>query len=468
MYVPWPVVAVLLSLAVLLVLIVRWQWHAFAALLVVSIGLGVVTGMRPVAVVTSLERGVGDILRGVALLLGLGAILGRLLDRSGAAQIIANRLVQVLGEHRASLGVLIASYLIGIPVLFNVGFLLLIPIMYRLQQTTGRSLLYFLLPMGFSLSVAHSLVPPHPGIVATVQVFGGDDANRVMVDTILGGALLGIPMVVAGWYGPGRWWAKRQMVEPPPALVDSQPAASTGDSPETSGKPALPFSAAIAIVLLPLTLSLVGFGAGLAADSKAGSRLVSARPMLVSWFQFLGQPTIALGTTCAVGLFGFGTALGWDRKTRQKIVTDGLMDVGSMLFLFGAAGGFKQVIQDSGAGEALANLVSSWPLSPVMVAFITGTVVRAALGSATAAHVTTSAILAGVAAQLPGQATILVLAVSVGVTVITTPADSGFWMVKEYGNLSVRQVLVYYNVARIFMALVGLALLLICEHIWFG
>src|SRR5882724_1092050 len=219
----WSIIATAASLAILLFLILRWHWHAFAALLFVSIGLGLASGMPPEAAVRSLSKGVGEMLAGVTLLLALGAILGRVLDRSGAALVVAGRLVDAVGIERAPLGVLLASYLLGISVFFNVGFLLLIPILYRLQETTKQSLLFYLLPMSFGLSLTHSLVPPHPGIVATVQAFGGSQASQVMIETIIGGTLLGLPMALIGWFGPGRAWARKQMVEPPDRLATPTP-----------------------------------------------------------------------------------------------------------------------------------------------------------------------------------------------------------------------------------------------------
>lgn len=473
----WSIIATAASLAILLFLILRWHWHAFAALLVVSIGLGIAAGMPPEATVRSLSKGVGEMLAGVMLLLALGAILGRVLDRSGAALVVAGRLVEAAGIERAPLGVLLASYILGISVFYNVGFLLLIPILYRLQETTRQSLLFGLLPMSFSLSLTHSLVPPHPGIVATVQAFGGTQASQVMIETIIGGALLGIPMALVGWFGPGRAWARRQMVEPPARLAAVTPKPRDQPPLTTQNSPGLGLS--LAVILLPLGLCVLGFGAGLLGDMKrlpaflmtsllqkdelpAFLGVLSHRP--VDWLLFLGNPTIALGLTVVVGMIVFGRSQSWSRHDRNKLVSDGLQDVGSMIFLFGAAGGFKQVIQDSGAGLAIANLFASLPLSPVLLAFVTGVAVRAALGSATAAHATTSALLAELALQSGCRASVLVLAVSVGVTFLTQPADTGFWLIKEYGNLSVRDVLVRYNFCRGVMALVGLGILLICER----
>src|SRR5436190_13980537 len=169
---PWPALCTAIALVVLLVLIIRYKFQAFVALLAVSLGLGLAAGLPPLRVVAAMGQGIGDILAGVTILLALGAMLGRILDASGAAEVIARTLVRGFGVPRASLAVLVAGYLIGIPVLFNVAFLLLMPIMYRLQRDTGKSLLWFVLPLTFSTATMHSLVPPHPGIVGAVQVLG--------------------------------------------------------------------------------------------------------------------------------------------------------------------------------------------------------------------------------------------------------------------------------------------------------
>jgi len=186
----------------------------------------------------------------------------------------------------------------------------------------------------------------------------------------------------------------------------------------------------------------------------------------LDWLRFLGKPTIALLVPTALAFWLYGTRRGWDQKRLAKLTTDALQDVGGMLFLFGAAGGFKEVIQATGVGDYLALQMRQLPLTPVAVAYVVAALVRIALGSATASILTASALLAGLAAELPGQETLLVLAVACGVTVMTQPADSGFWMIKEYGNLSVRDVLTRFNACRIFMSLVLLGLLLAYETLF--
>ncbi|MBM4070722.1 MAG: hypothetical protein FJ271_17470 [Planctomycetes bacterium] len=469
----WPAICTLLFLGLLLVLIIRYQLNAFAALLVVSIGLGLGAGLTPLVVLDTISRGVGDIMRGVAIILALGAMLGRILDATGAAEVIARTLVKAFGPARASLAILLAAYLIGIPVLFNVGFLVLIPIMWRLQRETGQSLLHFVLPLCFSLGVTHSLVPPHPGIVGAVKSLAGDNSGRVMVETIIFGALMGVPLALFGWLGPGRWWARRQFVEVPPHLsAPRSPAEPTGNA----ARPLPSFLSCVAIVTMPLFLSILGFALELQKEHLPGWMLaplahrefIAGWPPLhiaapLAWLQFLGHPTMALLVPTGLAFLWLGIGRGMSRGQLAKIAGDALQDVGGVLFLFGAAGGFMQVIQATGAGQYIAERFRDLPLSPVLVCYLVSVLMRIALGSATASILTASAILKRFAEDMPGQETLLVLAVANGVTFMTQPADSGFWMVKEYCNLSVHDVMIRFNSCRILMSLLGLALLLTAE-----
>jgi gluconate transporter len=467
----WLGLCAILALAALLLLVIRVRTHAFVALLLVSLGLGLAAGLPPDRVVDAIHKGVGDILRNVTLILALGAMLGRMLEASGAAELIARRLIALLGAKNTSLAILLAAFVIGLPILFNVGFLLLIPIVWRLQKQTGRSLLYFLLPLAFGLGTTHSLVPPHPGIVGAVERLGGADADRVMVETIVFGTLLSLPMVLLGWLLPGRWWAARQFVTNPEPLAHSA-SADPAESRATS------LTLALLVILAPLGLSVFGFGAKLLHDLHLVPAWMTASPwpreqlpaaLAVlshppqAWIEFLGKPTVALFVATVLAFWLYGVRRGWDQARLAKLTGEALQDIGPMVFLFGAAGGFGAVIDATGAGRVIAEQAAQLPLSRVAVAFLVAALVRIALGSATASILTAAALLRGLAEQMPGQETLLVLSVACGVTFMTQPADSGFWMVKEYGNLSVRDVMLRFNLCRIFMALAGAGILLVYE-----
>lgn len=503
----WPALCTLIGLVLLLALIIRWQMSAFVAVLIASLAIGLAAGMSPGTVVETVGRGIGSIMKEVTVILALGAMLGRILEASGGAEVIAQRFIDAFGQKRASLALLCASYLVGLPILFNVGFLVLVPIVYRLQKQTGQSLLYFLLPMSFSLGITHSLVPPHPGIVIAVEILSGartppplpgakteskaeakaeakapanDGAavpqrqptppNQVMVQTILFGALMSLPLTLLGWYGPGRWWARRQHVTTPEALAGTM-------TTRTTTVPAS-FPAALAVVTLPLLLSLLGFGAELFERMRLLPEAF-ARPLVdpemvstpfkvlthppLAWLKFLGTPSMALLAATGLAFWLLGIRHGMDRTALAKVADKALHDVGGILFLFGAAGGFKEVIEATGAGRWIADTVIALPLSKIATAYLVAAMVRVALGSATASIVLASSLLAGVARTMPGQETLLVLAVANGVTFMTQPADSGFWMIKEYGNVSVRDVMLKFNMCRISMSLAGVAILLAYE-----
>jgi gluconate transporter len=464
----WPAIYTVLFIGILLVLVIRYQVQAFIALLLASLGLGLASGMNPTATIEAMGRGVGDLLAGVMIILALGAILGRMLEASGAAEVIAESLVSAFGEKRASFAMLLASFLVGIPVLFNVGFLLLVPIVYRLQRQTGSTLIAFLVPMSLGLGVTHSLVPPHPGIVGAVgQIAPQGEQGRVMVETILFGTPLALVMALVGWWATC-WWVREEMVTVPEQFAD----AAVASSPRRPS-----FALSLLIVVMPLLLSLMGFGMKLLNELKLVPRWMSqpwteapaprvfaiAGNTLLDWLVFLGNPTMALFVSTGLAFWLLGGRLGFDRKQLAKIADKGLNDVGPMVYLFGAAGGFSAVIKGTGADGVIADVVQRLPISPIATGFFVAVLVRIALGSATAAVLTASPLMAKVAASMPGQETLLVLSVAVGVTFGTQPADSGFWMVKEYGNLSFKGVLLHFNGIRVFMALVGIAILLLAE-----
>jgi H+/gluconate symporter-like permease len=264
-----------------------------------------------------------------------------------------------------------------------------------------------------------------------------------------------------------------------PEHLAGKDGAAPASKLEDLGKAAPPsFSLSVLIVTMPLLLSLLGFGATLLDDLKRLPDWMTRPPFErsalpawlaglahppLAWLNLLGHPSMALLVPTGLAFLLLGLRRGLGKDQLAKLATSALQDVGEIVFLFGAAGGFKQVIQDTGAGEVIAKQIQQLNLSNVAVAYLVAVLMRMALGSATAAILTAAALLAELVAKLPGQETLMVLAVANGATFMTQPADSGFWMVKEYCNLSVRDVMVRFNICRITMSLTGLSLLLAYE-----
>ncbi len=465
MLTPWPALFTVLAIGLLLLLIIRYQMQPFIALLIAGLVLGLASGLPPVETLRVMGVGIGKLLEGVLIILALGAILGRMLEASGAAEVIAQTLVNRFGEKRAPFALLLAAFLVGIPVLFNVGFLVLIPIVYRLQMKTGRSLIVFLVPMAMGLSVTHSLVPPHPGIIGAVQKIGEADPSRVMVETILFGSMLAMVLAVVAW-SVSLFWTTH--IETPKQFANLEQR-------EPHTLPA--FAVAVLIVVLPLVLSLLGFGLRLLrdlghvpdwmskpwSDQPAPPWFAIAENTLFAWLEFAGNPAMALFIATGLAFWLLGGRQGMDAKKLAQVADKGLNDVGSMAYLFGAAGGFSEVIKATGADRVIAQFVQGLPISPLASAYLAAVLVRMALGSATAAILTVSSLVAGIALTMPGYETLLVLAVAVGVTIGTQPADTGFWMLKEYGNFSIRQVLFNFNSIRVVMSLTGISILLFVD-----
>ena len=461
-----PALFILLALTLLLILILRYQFNAFVAMLLAGLALGLIAGLSPGDTLNAVKKGIGEILRDVTLLIVLGALLGKMLEASGAAEAIASKLLSWFGERNASLAILVTGLIIGIPVIFGVGFLLLIPIIWRLQRQTGQSMLWFLLPMGFSLGVTHSLIPPKPGIVFAVTQLGGPDVSQTMMQTILFGTALAAPVTLIGWLGLGRLWAKRQFVTLPEHLASA---------PVQRPNAPAPFLLSLVIVLAPLVLSLLGFTVDLLNKLSYlpewfNAAIVSSENLTLhttlDWLLFLGRPEIALLVPTGLAFWLMGSRRGLDRRQLAKIAGDAIQEVAPMVLLFGAAGGFKGVIEATHVDDVVKQMAEASTLPPLVIAYVVAALIRIALGSATAAIATASPLLLGMVPSFAGREVFLVLAVANGVTFMTQPADSGFWMIKEYGNLSVRDVFIKYNACRIFMSLLGLGFLLLCNSIW--
>ncbi|HEY1497022.1 MAG TPA: gluconate:H+ symporter, partial [Candidatus Solibacter sp.] len=335
------------TLACLLLLILVGKLHAFLALLISSMFMGLAAGMGPEKVLKSIQTGFGDALGFIAVVIGLGAMIGRFLEYSGGGRALADWLLVKFGKDHAAWAVLIASFLVGLPIFFEVGFIILIPIVWSLTRETKRSLLFYGLPMAAALTMTHSLVPPHPAPAAAAQLMGGDLAH-----TIIYGVMMSIPMTLISGIVYGTWVARRIYIGVPEIA-----AAMTMKSAESPGAPP-PVPIVVLLLLLPVTLT---FGA-----TMASLRNIPFRGVAV----FLGHPYTALTITTLVALYFFGLRRGLSRDQVLKMATDSLLPIGGLMCIIGGGGALKQVIVDSGVGTYAGKLLMTSAISPLIVVWL--------------------------------------------------------------------------------------------------
>ena len=437
-------IAVVLSITLLLLLIIRYKVHAVFSLLAASVVLGVVSGMDPAAILGSLRKGMADLLGSIALLVAGGMILGRMIEVSGGGQVVARSLIRAFGQDRVPWAIVTAGYLISIPVFFDAGFLTLVPLMWSMSKETKQSLLTFTLPLLCGLTATHGLVPPSPGPAAATQLLGAD-----MGKVILYGMVLAVPMSIAGGIVYSGWISRRIYVEPPRSLT------VTVEEQEELVQHSPSFATVLGVVLLPVVL--IGSGTFL-------PRLLAEDSRVLEWVGFFGSPQIALMISAAVAIIVLGFRGGLSANAALAQVSHSLNSIGSLIIIIGTAGSFKQVIVDSGAGPYFAEWLVGTHISPLLIAFMIGAALRLIIGSATASILTAGGLAAPVAAAFPAvDPALMVMGVAIGGSITSHVNDAGFWMVKEYCGMTVGETLKAYSVAKAVTSLAGLVALLLLD-----
>jgi len=404
-----------------------------------SMALGIASGMAPEKVLKSIQVGFGDALGFIAVVVGLGAMIGRFLEQSGGGRALADWLLAKFGKDRAAWALLVAGFLVGLPLFFEVGVVIMAPLVWSVTRETRRSLLYYALPALSALTIVHSLVPPHPAPAAASQLFGADLGH-----TILYGIAVSIPAGVIGGMIYGRWIANRIYIEPPDFAV----------APEKASHGKTPPSIAMVILLLLMPVLLI-FGATVANLYKVPFRGAAV---------FFGHPFTALAVTALVAIYFFGLRRGVTRAQAAKMAADSLAPMGALLCIMGAGGAFKQIIVDSGVGTYAGKMLLTSSISPLLVAFVIAMAMRLAQGSATVAIITAAGIVAPIVKGIPGYSPdILVLALCCGGSGFSHVSDSGFWLVNQYFNMSVSQTLKTWTAMKVVSMFVGLALVLLLQ-----
>ncbi len=430
------------GVAFLLVLIAVLRIHAFVALLVTSLFVAVVGGIPLSEVAGEIQRGMGSTLGYIAVVIGVGAIFGELLQRSGGAETIAAHLLRRFGEERAPLALGLTGLIVAIPVFFDVAFILLVPLIYGLTRRTGRPILYFAIPLAAGIAVAHSFIPPTPGPVAVAGLLGADLGTVIAV-----GVAAGIPStLIAGIYF-GRYISKKITVGVPDFAEDEVPA-------DEKLHPRPTFAVASLLVLLPLVLILSGTVTSVTLQEGHPVREIMA---------LLGHPFTALLLTALLSFYLIGTRCGFSAAEVRDMATKSLEPVGLIILVTGAGGVLGKVLVAAGVGDALATLLADTSLPIVLLGFTIAAVVRVSQGSATVSMVTAAGLLTPVIEIGDASGLTLALAtvaIACGATVLSHVNDSGFWLVGKYLGLSERDTLRSWTVMETLIGLIGLTVVL--------
>jgi Gnt-I system high-affinity gluconate transporter len=402
----------------------------FLSLLIVAIIAGLLLGMQPAVLMKSVETGVGSTLGGLALILCLGAVLGKILELSGAAEKIATTLINTFGKKNIQWALLITGLLVGIPLYYNAGFVILVPLVFSLARTSGLPLLYLAIPMAASLSTTHCFLPPHPGPLLLVNSFKAD-----MGKTLLYGLIIAIPAAITAGPLLGRLLKKVEIEIP----QQSEIKRSVNEYPNSS----LSFLMALLPVLL-ITLAVIA------------NNFLQADSLIKKIILFIGDPTVALLLSVLSAIYFLGIRRGKTMPQLMQWLQDAISGIAMILLIITAGGVFKQVIIDSGTGKYITSFASQWNISPLIFAWVVTALLRVAIGSASVAGITAAGIVSPLLLTTNVSPELLVLAVGTGSVFGSHINDSGFWMFKEFFKLSLKQTFLSWTVMETIISVIGL------------
>ena len=434
------VVAAILGLVILLVLIIKFKVQAMIAILVGAIAIGLIAGMPTSMIVTAVNDGIGNTLKGIALLVGLGSMFGAILEISGGAQTLAVTMVRRFGDEKAAWALGITGMVIAMPVFFDAGLIILIPLAFSLAKRTNRSTLFYAIPLLAGLAVGHAFIPPTPGPVLVATMLNVDLGWVILVGIFCGAAA----MIVAGPIF-GAYCGKKYMV-PVPDRVGTQEEIDESKLPS--------FWSIVGIIFIPLLLIICKSVAGVLPA------LAGVQPV----FDFLGEPFVALLIATIAAMFILGIRHGYSMEELEKIMTKSLEPTGLILLVTACGGVLRYMLQYSGLGDVIGNAVSSLNMPLVLLAFLVAVLVRISVGSATVAMTMAAGIVAalpGVAEMSPMYLACTVAAVAGGSTVCSHFNDSGFWLVKSLVGMDEKTTLKTWTIMETLVGVTGFVVALI-------
>lgn len=432
--------AAIIGMVILLVLIIKFKVHAMISILVGAISIGLIAGMPVEDIVLAVNDGIGNTLKGIALLVGLGSMFGAILEVSGGAQTLAVSMVKWFGDKKAAWALGITGLVIAMPVFFDAGLIILIPLAFSLAKRTKRSSLFYVIPLLAGLAVGHAFIPPTPGPVLVASMLGVDLGWVILVGVVCGT----FAMIVAGPIF-GSYVGKKYQVAVPEHVANQE------DFDESK----LPnFWVIVGIILIPLVLIIM--------DSVTG--VVPALSGLQPVFGFLGEPFVALLIATIAAMFVLGLKHGYSMEELEKVMTKSLEPTGMILLVTACGGVLRYTLQYSGLGDVIGNAVSSANLPLVVLAFIVAALVRICVGSATVAMTMAAGIIAaipGIAELSPLYLACVTAAVAGGATVCSHFNDSGFWLVKSLVGLDEKTTLKTWTIMETLVGATGFVVALI-------
>ena len=428
----------------LVVLFITWlRLPAFIALLLGSMIVGLGARMPLSDIPRAFQQGVGDTLGFVALVIGLGTVIGKLLAESGGAVVVSNALVSRLGERRLDLALLLSGFLIGLPVFFQVGLVLLAPVLFTVMRQTGMSVIRLGIPLVAGLSAAHGLVPPHPGPLAAIERLGADTGRTLFYSLIVS-----LPVGVIAGLLVGRIAGARMNV--------ASGAIAGQFAGETTATRVPSLGITLLTILAPVVLMLL---AALVQSTMADG-------VIKQWVMFAGSPLMAMLLATLLALYTFGRSCGFDRDRVLRFAEESLPPIASVLLVVGAGGGFGRVLVAAGVDKAIAMVVGGFALSPLVLGWVIAALLRLAVGSATVSVITSASIMAPMIATTPGvNKELLVVSIGAGSLIASHVNDGGFWLVKEYLNMTVQETLATWTVLETVVSIGGLLGVLVLGQI---
>ena len=402
----------------------------FLSLLIVALLAGLAFGMQPDTLLKAVKNGVGSTLGDVILIICLGAILGKILELSGAASRIANTLISSFGIKNIQWAVLLTGFLVGIPLFYNAGFIILVPLIFSIARTAKLPLLYVAIPMAASLSTTHCFLPPHPGPMFLVGAFKAD-----LGKTLMYGLVISIPVVIIAGPFLGTFLKRLNIEIPAEVKIETEEKKLPG------------VFESFLLALLPVVLI---------ALSVVATTFFPGEPLVNKVIYFIGDATVALLISVVLAVFILGIAKGRSMYKVMQWLNDAVIGVALILLIITAGGVFKQVLIDSGTADYITSFSKQWSIHPLVFAWIVTALLRVAIGSATVAGITAAGIVSPLLATGTVSPELLVLAVGTGSVFGSHVNDSGFWIFKEFFQISLKQTFLSWTVMETIISILGL------------